>query len=73
MNQYAWQAPYAAAMLEPRPSQKLISTAETAIHARLQQSLTGHPISPHEHQAAKDALNHLRLLKREVEKQRLNS
>ena len=73
MHQYAWQAPYAAAMLESRPSQRLITTAENAINARLQDSLRGHPISPHEHQAAKDALNHLRLLRREVEKQRLTS
>jgi len=73
MNQYAWEPPYAAAMLETIPSQTLIEVAEAAINARLQDSLNGQPISQQEVQAAKDALMHLRLLKRQAEESRLRA
>jgi hypothetical protein len=73
MNQYDWQRLYAVAMLEPHPTHRLITIAENAINARLQESLRGHPMAPQELQAAKDALNHLRLLKREVQGQKLTN
>jgi hypothetical protein len=73
MNQYAWQPHYAAAMLETIPSQRLITVAEDAIYARLHESLNGHPMSPSELHATKYALEHLCLLKREVEGLRLAS
>ena len=67
MTQYVWHPEYAAAMLETIPDQKLIATAENAIHARLQDSLNGHAVSPIELQAVKYALDHLPRLKRELQ------
>jgi len=67
MTQYVWHAQYAAAMLETIPDQELITTAEDAIHARLQDSLNGHAISAVELQAVRYALDHLCRLKRELQ------
>jgi hypothetical protein len=66
MHRYVWHSHYVAAILAPMPSQNLISVAENAISARLQDSSSG-DISPDELNAAKYALIQLRCLKTLVE------
>jgi len=69
MRRYVWQPQYAAAILALVPSHSLISEAENAISARLQDSPSGNSISPGELSEAKYALSQLRRLKRQVDGQ----
>ena len=57
-------------MLESLPSQFSISLAENAINARIREALRGQSISHNELKAVRYAYYYLKLLKREVEREK---
>lgn len=67
-TKYVWQERYATALLETDWSkiEEKIEVAENGIRARLHEFSTNHGGTPEENQAIQDALNGLRVLRREV-------
>lgn len=66
---YDWQRHYETAILEIDRSRlpRLIETADAAIHARIKELESDHAGTAEERQAIEDALNGLKVLRKEID------